>query len=256
MKTKLVATVFSMALLALPAHGIDHSNLDEGRPLRLEDAYPIATGELTLETGAGFRLPRRGPDYGFFPIEVLYGAFRGMHIGAGTTLTTRPDDVQVPQRTGDLHLSALYNFNMETLTWPALGLKGELKLPTGVDSRGVDFELKGLLTKSMGRLSFHLNGGYEFIGDPRAAERSGRYRFAFGPSYPIGAPFYTRTVILADAFVEQSHDRGERETAGIEAGFRHQLTERIVVDAGIGSELSGPPRRAPFYLTTGISIAF
>jgi len=59
-------TVFAVAVLLVlgttnHASALDHKNLDEGRPLRLEDAYSIATGELTIETGGGFALQRRGP---------------------------------------------------------------------------------------------------------------------------------------------------------------------------------------------------
>ena len=55
---------------ALPAGAVDHSNLDEQRPLRLEDPYPIAAGEWALETGVGFRLLCRGGDRGVFPLEA------------------------------------------------------------------------------------------------------------------------------------------------------------------------------------------
>jgi hypothetical protein len=46
--------VFLVSLLAPPqVFAVDHNNLDEGRPTRLEDAYPIAYGELSTESGVG-----------------------------------------------------------------------------------------------------------------------------------------------------------------------------------------------------------
>jgi hypothetical protein len=42
----------------------------------------------------------------------------------------------------------------------------------------------------------------------------------------------------------------------VEGGFRHQLTERIVIDAGLGTEFRGASDRARFFVTTGISIGF
>ena len=68
-------------IAATPAFAIDHKNLDEHRPTRLEDAYPVASGEITVEAGGGFRLARRGTDQGFFPVEVLYGALPNLQIG-------------------------------------------------------------------------------------------------------------------------------------------------------------------------------
>jgi len=43
-----------------------------------------------VEFGGGFRLARRGADQGFFPIEVLYGAFPNFQLGIGTVLGVLP----------------------------------------------------------------------------------------------------------------------------------------------------------------------
>jgi hypothetical protein len=139
--------IWSLALLmvtAPAAYAIDHKNLDEGRPLRLDDAYAIASGELAVEVGAGFALERRGPDRGVFPLEVLYGAFPNLQLGLGTTLLTDPREVHEQTKSGDLRVSGLYNVNQETLTLPAFGFKLALNLPTGVGSSGVDVEVKGI----------------------------------------------------------------------------------------------------------------
>lgn len=94
--------------IALVAAGstqaIDHSSLDEGRPLRLEDPYPIAHGEWAIEAGIGFLSERQGPDRGILPIEFLYGAAPNLHLRLGTTLSTDPHEVDEPTRSGDLRL--------------------------------------------------------------------------------------------------------------------------------------------------------
>lgn len=254
-RTVLILTLLAL-LVAVPVRAIDHKNLDGGRPLRLEDAYSIAHGEFSLEAGIGYRSNRGRNDQAFFPVEVTYGAFPNFHVELGTVLFTSPRAVEGPDRSGDLHLSALYNLNQETLRLPAFGIKGTMTFPTGVDSSGTDFELKGMVTRSVGRLSLHGNAAVEFVGGARGNERDMLYKFAFGPSYPVGAPMYTRTTLLADIFIEQAHRRGERQTTGVEAGFRHQLTERIVVDAGLGTEFRGGSGRARFFAVSGISVGF
>ena len=251
--------IWSLALLmaiAPAAYAIDHKNLDEGRPLRLDDAYAIASGELAVEVGAGVALERRGPDRGVFPLEVLYGAFPNLQLGLGTTLLTDPREVHEQTKSGDLRVSGLYNVNQETLTLPAFGLKVELNLPTGVDSAGVDVEVKGIVTRSIHRLSFHLNAGYAFVSGTTPDERDGRYEVTLGASYPVGAPQYTRTTLVADLFTEQGDRRGGSNVFGAEVGFRHQLTQRVVVDAGVGSELAGPADRSSLFVTTGVSVGF
>jgi hypothetical protein len=64
----------SLVLLGIgtaTVYAVDHSNLDEGRPLQLEDPYPIAAGEIAIEAGLGFTIERRSEDRGSFPIQGL-----------------------------------------------------------------------------------------------------------------------------------------------------------------------------------------
>jgi outer membrane putative beta-barrel porin/alpha-amylase len=254
-----IRVLSSLVLLGIStptAYAIDHSNLDKGRPLQLEDPYPIATGEIAVEAGLGFTIERRSEDRSFFPIQVLYGAYPNLQLGIGTTLSTDPRAIDEQERSGDLNLEALYNFNQETLNLPALGVKLELNLPTGVDSSGTDVSLTGLVTKSFGHLSLHANAGYAFLSGEDPGERDGRYEIILGASYPIGAPHYTRLTVLGDLFTEQSVARGESNVAGAEVGLRYQLTYRAVLDAGLGSEFAGPTDRSSFYLTTGLSVGF
>ena len=44
----LLVAAAGLLALAGPAAALDHKNLDEGRPLRLEDAYAIGTGDRSL----------------------------------------------------------------------------------------------------------------------------------------------------------------------------------------------------------------
>jgi hypothetical protein len=238
------------------AYAIDHKNLDEGRPLRLEDAYPIAHGELAIEAGAGSSLQRRGADRGLFPVELLYGPLPNLQVGVGTVLSTDPREIDDRPKSGDLRFSALYNFNQETIALPAFAVKLGLDTPTGVDAYGFGVEAKGIVTKSIERLSLHLNAGYEFLTASRDDERDGRYHLAIGASYPVGAPRFTRATLIADVFAEQSLRRGEATTVGTEIGLRYQLTPRIVWDVGVGTEFAGPAERSRFSFTTGLSFGF
>src|SRR5262249_14639715 len=205
-----IVTITLLALVAVavgPAIAIDHKNLDETRPLRLDDAYSISAGEIAVEAGAGATLQRRGPNRGVFPVELLYGAFPNFQLGIGTVVSTDPREIDDRPKSGDLRLSGLYNFNQETLDLPAFALKLGLSAPTGIDSRGVTVELKGIVTRSIERLSLHLNGGYEVTTDSRRDERDGRYKLAIGGSYPVGAPQFTRATLVVDVFTQQTVPR-------------------------------------------------
>ena len=254
-----VVMTFCLAVLVgltPTAFAIDHDNLDEGRPLRLEDAYPIAAGEWALETGAGLLAHRNSRSQGLFPLEILYGLAPNLQVSLGTTLLTDPKRIEEQTKSGDLSVSGLYNFNQETLSLPAFGLRFTLNLPTGTDSSGADFRIKGLVTKSLGRLSFHFNPAYELFSGTKPFERDSRYELALGASYPVGAPKHTLTTLLGDLFTEQAPRRGDPQIVGAEVGVRHQWTPWTVLDAGVGTELAGPANRSNVLLTLGLSIGF
>jgi hypothetical protein len=247
-------TVF--CLLAGPVWAVDHNNLDEGRPLRLEDAYPIAYGELSAETGVGFHQNRQSPDRVAFPVEILYGAYWNLQVGLGSTLATEPRTIDEAEKSGDLRTVALYNFNQETLRFPALAAKLRLDFPTGVRSRGVDTELKGIVTRSFGQTRAHLNVGYEFVGHAGDGKRNGRYEIVLGAQYPVGYPRSLNTTVLADLFTQQSVHTGESNPSGVEVGIRQQIAPLTVLDIGVGTELVGPAERTPVFATVGVSVGF
>jgi hypothetical protein len=252
-------SVWSLIMVCLaggPAWAVDHNNLDEGRPLRLEDAYPIAYGELSAETGVRFSLNRQSPDRVSFPVELLYGAYWNLQLGLGSTLATEPRTIDEAEKSGDLRTFALYNFNQETLRLPAFATKLSLDFPTGKYSRGVDTELKGIMTRSFGQFRTHLNAGYEFIDHAAGGERSGRYELVLGAQYPLGYPRFFNTTLIADVFTQQSAHTGESNPTGVELGIRRQAAPLTVLDAGIGTEFAGPDERTPFFVTIGVSVGF
>ncbi|MGQ0794425.1 MAG: transporter [Deltaproteobacteria bacterium] len=235
------------------ARAVDHSNLDEGRPLRLDDAYSISHRELEIEAGVGFSL-NRASDGGFFiPIEFLWGAYPNLQVEAGAEYSIESGGAGA--EFGDITLGALYNFNQETLAIPAFGLRIEGNIPTGDDSSGAGFKVKGIMTKSVGRLGVHTNIAYEYLNGNRDAERDSRFELLLGGSYPIGAPGFTRLTILGDVFGDISAQRADASVAGGEVGIRYQLSQRAVFDLGGGSEVIGARERARFYITAGISVA-
>jgi hypothetical protein len=239
-----------------PAWALDHDNLDKNRPVQIEDAYPIAKGEIALEGGARFVDQRQGKTRFVFQLQVLYGAFYNTQLEIGGDLLTEPTTVEGAEKSEDLRLGALYNFNTETLSLPALAVKLDLEFPTGVRSKGVDGALTGILTRSFGRWRTHLNAAYTVVGSAQGRERNGFYRFVAGVSYPLGYPARFRQTVIADVFTRQSDLSGGRNPTGVEAGLRYQLSSRIVLDGGIGTEFAGPPDRSALFGTLGLSVAF
>lgn len=245
-----------LALSSVSALALDHDNLDPNRPIGMEDAYAIPKGEIGLEGGVRFNDRREGRTRVTFQPQIIYGAFENTQIEIQGDLFTDPHSLVGANKSGDLHLGVLYNFNTETLTLPAMAIRVEADLPTGVNSKGVDTQLTGILTRSFGRFRTHLNLGYTLLGSPQGQERPGAYRAVAAVSYPLGYPTSFRDTLIASVYTRQSDLRGQRNHTGIEIGLRHQLSSRVVLDGGLGTEFAGPSDRAALLGTVGVSLGF
>jgi len=258
MMTLQIAMVVLLILGAfpLPAIALDHDNLDPNRPIAMEDAYAIPKGEIGLESGVSVNDRREGRTRLVFQPQVIYGAFDNTQIEIQGDLFTDPSSLAGANKSGDLHLGVLYNFNTETLSLPAFAARVELDLPTGVDSQGMDTQLTGIMTRSFGRWRAHLNAGYTFLGSPQGQERNGTYRVIAAVSYPLGYPTSFRDTLIMDVYTRQSDLKGQSNNTGIQVGLRHQLTSRIVLDSGLGTEFIGPSDRSALFGTVGLSLGF
>jgi hypothetical protein len=238
------------------AWGLDHDNLDPNRPIQMEDAYAIPKGEIGVESGIRFNDRRAGRTRFVFQPQIIYGALENTQIEIQSDVFSDPSSLVGPSKSGDLHLGVLYNFNTEILTLPAFAMRVEADVPIGINSHGLDAQLTGILTRSFGRLRFHLNAGYTSVGSAQGMERNGQYRVIAAVSYPIGYPHRFRETLIVDMYTRQSDLVGQRNNTGVEVGLRHQLSSRVVLDSGVGTEFYGPADQAAVTGTVGISVGF
>jgi hypothetical protein len=197
-----IIMVLCLLVEAHSARALDHDNLDPNRPIAIEDAYVIPKGEIGVEGGLTFNDRKEGKSrFGFQP-QIIYGAFDNTQIEIMSGLVTEPSTVVGDDKSGDLSVAALYNFNAETLAVPAFAARVEVGLPTGVRSKGIDTELTGVVTRSFGRWRTHVNVGYTFLGSPQQHERSGTYRIVAAVSYPLGYPMSFTDTLIVNAFIQ------------------------------------------------------
>ena len=191
-----------------------------------------------------------------FQPQPIIGALNNTQLELSSDVSTDPRSVVGDDKSGNLTVGALYNFNTETLNLLAFAARVQLGFPTGVNAKGVDTAVTGVMTRSFGRWRTHLNVGYTFLGSPQGQERTGTYRVVAAVSYPLGYPTSFRDTIIANVFTRQSDLVGQRNPTGIGIGLRHQVSSRVVADIGIGSELFGPADRSVFFSTLGLSGGF
>jgi hypothetical protein len=248
--TRTLALIAITAIVSMTVTAADHSNLEEGLPTELTDAYPI--GFMGREIQAIFRYERGEDGVDSFEVQprLEFGWVRNMQFSVHAPILMGEIE---PDGFGDTTVEAFWNLNQETLHTPALALAGAVDLPTGPDDHGLDPTVKVILSKLIGRTwqyhAVHLNLIYQFNDNRQSDERAGRYKAVVGYSGRVN----NETIFVADVVREQEMEDDE-EINLIELGLRIQATPRTVVSLGAGFGISdeSPDVRG----VLGIQIAF
>lgn len=256
-----LAGIFLVGDFPAPARAADHTNLEEGLPVTIEDAYTIKQNSIEAQGYFQYDRTRRDPDgkNRFWAVPRLeFGPF------PNTQFT-----VEVPYRFGDasetkqgeFRSQLLYNFNTEGLALPAFAVAGGIYQPFGYRNGGTETELKFLATKSLDAPDasgsspysyvprrLHFNGSWFHNYDPLRgpdAERRDRYRVGLAYSQPL-----TNDVLLvADVYRETDRARG-KATNLAELGVRYQLTPQTILTGAAGVGFGGD-RSQDFRFTVG-----
>lgn len=213
----------------------DHINLEEGLPLQVEDAYPIAYRGREIQSSFRYDRTRKDENRLAFSPQLELGILPNTELSIEAPVYFGNAD---RTGSGDIHVTGLYNFNIESIYLPALALEAEGVIPTGKDNHGFDTGLKFIATKSisqMGTDRIHLNVAWERNAGRLHDEREHRYVAILGYSRRIAADW----MILAD-FVRELERKEKEDSNILELGFRWQVTPLSVVSfgggAGIGRE--------------------
>lgn len=257
--TAFIGAVAASALTTPAAFAqTDFYNTDAGRPVSVEDAYPIEQRALELQL-APLRLSRAARGiytWGIEP-EVAIGLLPRTQFEIGLPLAFI--DRGAGRRSAGLagiELAALHNLNVET-SIPALAVAAEMLLPVGglAPDRGYP-SIKGIATKTFSWARFHVNWGYT-LGDRIAdtgdeadgAPELSRWMsgVAVDRTFPLRSLLLTAELVARQPLVVATDVQWE--TA---AGARYQLTPRIAVDGGAGVRLTGEPE---WFATFGAALS-
>lgn len=222
-----VVLVFGMVPSASAA---DHSNLEEGLPTHVEDAYPVAYRSREVQALFSYERTDESEDRLTIEPRLEVGVWRNAQVTLRAPFYAGNAD---RSGSGDIGLGALYNFNTETLVLPAFAVAGEAEFPSGKNSRGVDTTLKFIFTKSItssGLDRVHLNLAWKHNSSAEADERSDRFVGVVGYSRRLNAD----TILVADYVREEAETEDEAANI-VEVGVRRQLTPLAVLSLGVGA---------------------
>jgi hypothetical protein len=205
----------------------DHGNLEEGLPVQVEDAYPTAYLNREIQFATRYQHNDDKTDQWLFRPILEFGIWRNTEIEIESDLFAGNAD---RTGSGDVALRALYNFNTESLAWPALAVSGGIIAPTGENSSGLDSSAKFIMSKTLFNLNkIHANFIWNNNDKPDDDERRNRYATVLGYSMPLNAD----TLLIVDYVREQQREK-DKESNIIELGTRYRLNPRTVLAFGFG----------------------
>jgi hypothetical protein len=240
--------LLAVALLATPAAAqIDYRNLDDDRPARVEDAYPVE--RFAFEFVVGYRLEKRaggGVRHLFVP-ELVYGLLPGLEVGAKAP-------VVVDGGLAGIRVLALYNLTTERPAFPGLGLRLDAGFPVGNEAgAGAALSMEALATRSFGRNRAHaiLAVALRQQHEPAGSDAIPRWRAGVAMDHTT---LRSSTLWVLDVVAEQGETGASaRFTAGL--GLRKQVSPTLVLDSGLSYGVArAVPSIAAF--TVGLSYSF
>lgn len=251
---RLLAGIITLGLLPMPAvlAQSDQLNLENNFGVQLEDAYATEYGNCEFQTYTRFTRDSKGRNVITVAPALEFGPFRNAQVSVSAPFRLGNGD---RTGSGNVQVSALYNFNTEGLVLPAIAVAGQVEFPTGLESKGVDYTLRFAATKTItqGIDRLHANVRYTRNAMPTVkgegptlmTERPERWVAIIGYSRRVSPT----TLLVLDYVREQLRLEGENANT-VELGFRRQINPRLVLSlgGGVGIGLESPKAQATFGL--------
>ena len=242
-RTLLIAltALLSQAMSVTPVLAVDHTNLEEGLPVSVEDSFPIENGKQEVQGVFSYEHLKRSGGQNFFSFDprVVVGLFPDFQASFRAPYQVGSDG----SNSGAFALGGLYQFNKAGPIFPAFALSGGIEVPYGFNPTAVETSLKLIASKPLGNVAdnrdIHLNIGWTHNTNPGPDERSDRYTIGFAYAQPIDP----KTLLIFALAGEQELEQRTNRTL-IEFGIRHKVSEELVVSAGAAVfRITGPSER-------------
>ena len=239
----LISLVGALVVIPLSLRAqTDYYNTDTGRPLRVEDAYATERYSLDLHL-APFTIERRAGAYAWsVDPELAYGLLPRTQIEVGLPVASVMTGAG--RRTGiaGVDLTTLYNLNVETAAWPALGMRAGALLPVGpLGPTNVHPSIQAMATRTYQWARVHANVAYTFGSEPGVVEGAELDRSIYGLA--VDRTFPLSSILLSgELFAAQPLEEARRTEWNAGVGIRYQLTPYYSFDAGVGRQFTGDER--------------
>jgi hypothetical protein len=257
----------------LPAQ-TDYFNTDGGRPLRIQDANAVEWRAIELQfaplllerSAAGRWRPEIEPElaFGILPRTVLSFGLPLASVDRPVALAANPGVMDAAQVRGlsGVHVSMFHQLNIETRI-PSFAIKADALLPVGPFAADQPYyTLTGIVTRTLsalGPVRVHGNAAFT-MGDGVRGDTLSRALVLPAPRWRAGVSMdrafpLQATLIAVEALAQRSLLDDADVVWSTGAGVRHQFSPRIVMDAGVLRDLTGPERGWTFTVGSAVALS-
>lgn len=235
------------------------SELHAGRPLATEDASVADKGAFELEIGYDYAHTDTNNKTFTLTTVPIYGLTERLELDIEIPFTLdRPKGGRSQEGLQDINLILKALLAQEQDIWPALALKAQVKTASGNEDKGLgsgdaDYTLVLAASKTINRLTFHLNSGYTFVGNSSDPTLNDTILYGLATEYALS----DRLTIVGEIYGESgSHfhisSTGNHDFTYL-AGFTYALNDQAIFDLGIS--INSQDKEITQYATTmGITI--
>jgi len=248
-----LCAVGGVVAITSPAAGqLDYRNLDDGRPLWTEDAWPVERRALEFLFPYSLGWGRLVTLHSSQP-ELAWGAWDNFMLGAKLPLAVVRGSSGNEAGVAGPGAFLFYNLRGEGRSLPALAVRAEGHLPLGkLAHDDPTLTLKGIATRTLGRERVHLNAAWTAVGADADDGLEGEGRWA--ASIAVDRTLYRTSTLLAAELLAQDAGRGAPASLRAAVGLRRQMSPTLVLDLGMSRALQKDADQ-PWGLTIGLSRA-
>lgn len=209
-------------------------------PIELRSADPEPPGELVVKNIFDYSTSSDGSDDDFeYEFEVEYGLVKNHEL-----IFEVPVEMGDGGEQGNADITLGWHWRLwEEQDWaPAFALRNYIRIPSGYQSDGVDYELRGLLTKTVipGTMRFHLNPFLKSVNGNRDDDtRWFQWGFLVGMDYRLA----DNLLFIMDYRHETGESFGTRNQHYADFGLDWHINEQnalgFVVRAGLDGDDEG-----------------
>ncbi len=209
-----------------------------GGPWRLRSADALSPGTMSIRNefnwGTGYR---SGDDEAAYAVSIDYGIAPMHHLTLETTAIDLGDGASTGN--GDLRLGWHWQLLKEDDWKPSFAIRNYIRIPTGHNSSGVDYELRGLFSKSIAdHVRIHFAPFLKSVnGDNIEDVRYFQWGAALGSDWKINE----KLDFVADYVHETSTTEGFRDQHSLDAGFIYEIAKghKLGINGRVGLDGDG-----------------